>query len=308
MDLPYGPPLVVVNTRAGRRSQIVADALAARFAQESVIVDMNPSSSSQELTAICRDAARQRHGYVIVVGGDGTVRDAVNGFFAGMPDGEATERPVLGIVGSGTGSDFARTYGLDREVDALFHHLSGETVTNIDVGHVVARDAKREVVASHFINVAQVGFGATVTQVASRLPRRLEASRYRAAVPLALTRFRHQPMRVVLDHTEIADDLLNVIVANGQFYGAGLQVAPQALPHDGVFDVQCWQVDPRELAQAHAQLKRGSHLARDGVRQWRSSSVQVTTPRPVPVERDGDIVGFTPATFTIKPRALRLKI
>lgn len=305
MELPFGTPQVVVNGRAGRHASAVADTLAELFHAQSVPVSVLHTSTANDLTSACTSAAENGCGFVIVVGGDGSVRDAVNGLMASGND--ATQRPVLGIVGAGTGSDFSRTYGLDRDVHTLFPHFLTDNVALVDVGHVHAQPARNGMTDTYFLNVAQAGFGAHVTRQASRLPKRLGANRYRLAVPSSLTRFRHVPMRVTLDSTVVTDELLNVIVANGQFYGAGLHVAPQALPHDGVFDVQCWQVAPQELAAAHAQLKTGDHLARDGVRQWRSATVTVSAPRPIVVEADGDVVGVTPATFTITPHALRLK-
>jgi YegS/Rv2252/BmrU family lipid kinase len=308
MDLPFGPPLVVVNDKAGRGSHHTARELVALFKQHDVTATLASTPSVESLRQVCAAAVREQRGFVIVVGGDGTVREALNGFYAVGQDVAANDLPVLGIVGAGTGSDFSRTYGLDRSCDTLIHHFLTDATTLVDVGVVAAHTSKGAPVSSHFLNVAQVGFGADVAAAANRLPRSFGSRRYRMAVPLALTRFRHRPMRVRLDGTELTEELLNVVIANGQFYGAGLPVAPQALPHDGVFDVQCWTVAPRELAAAHEQLKHGNHLARQDVRQWRSSSVTVNGPRPIPVEADGDSIGVTPATFTLKPHGIRIKI
>lgn len=308
MKLPYGDPLVIVNRAAGRHARAAADELFQALTARDVTFSYEQTDSAQALTTVAADAATRGHGFVIVVGGDGTVRDVVNGFFTARPDADANALPVLGILGAGTGSDLVRTYGLDRPVSSLIDHFLTDATTHIDVGHIEAHTRSRDTVTSHFLNVAQVGFGAHVARGASRLPKRLGARRYRAAVPLALTKFRHQPMRVTLDHTTVTDELLNVVIANGQFYGAGLHVAPQAVPHDGEFDVQCWQVKPGELAVAHEQLKHGDHLRRDGVRQWRSTTVAVHSPSAAPVEADGDPIGTTPARVTLKPHALRLKI
>ena len=308
MELPFGPPLLVVNARAGRHTQQAAANLVALFADRGVRATVQAAPSSHALGNVCADAVAQQHGFVIVVGGDGTVRDAVNGFFKADLERPATDLPVLGIVGSGTGSDFTRTYGLDRDPETLIHHFMSETTTLVDVGVIRAQTTDGAPTTCCFLNVAQVGFGARVTATANRLPRRLGATRYRAAIPFAMGAFRHQPMRVIMDNAEVTEPLLNVVIANGQFFGAGLHVAPQALPHDGVFDVQCWSVLPRDLATAHQQLKRGQHLGRDDVRQWRSSHVDIHGPKPMPVEADGDSVGVTPATIRIKPHGIRLKI
>ncbi|MEX2532459.1 MAG: YegS/Rv2252/BmrU family lipid kinase [Nitriliruptoraceae bacterium] len=308
MEHPYGQPLVVVNARAGRHTLAIADELDRLLISRGINANIHPATSSQDVIETCTKAVTDRQGYVIVVGGDGTVRDAVSGFFLSGEEMQADDLPVLGIVGSGTGSDFTRTFGLDRPVSTLIDHLVSAAVTTVDVGVIACQTANGTPVQRHFLNVAQIGFGATVVATANRLPKRLGRQRYRTAIPFAIAQFRHQPMRVSLDHTEITEDLLNVVIANGQFYGAGLHVAPQAMPHDGVFDVQCWTVSPRDLPVAYQQLARGDHLGRDDVRQWRSSQVHVHGPRAIPVEADGDVIGVTPAAVTIRPHGLRIKI
>lgn len=308
MEHPYGQPLVIVNGSAGRHTLAVAEELDRLLISRGINANIHAATSSKDVIDTSAKAVADRQGYVIVVGGDGTVRDAVTGFFLADEQLQAHDLPVLGIVGSGTGSDFTRTFGLDRPVSTLIDHLVSDAVTTVDVGVIACLTANGMPVRSHFLNVAQIGFGATVVATANRLSKRLGRQRYRIAIPFALTRFRHQPMRVTLDHTKITEDLLNVVIANGQFYGAGLQVAPQALPHDGVFDVQCWTVSSRDLPVAYQQLAHGNHLGRDDVRQWRSSQVHVHGPSAIPVEADGDVIGVTPATVSIRPHGLRLKI
>lgn len=308
MELPFGPPLVIVNGHAGRDSQAVAAELEQLLHQHGVSSHLHAATSSADVVATCAQAAQGRHGYVIVVGGDGTVRDAVHGFFQADESLTATELPVLAIVGSGTGSDFTRTFGLDRPVDTLIYHVISPAVTTVDVGVITCHDTNGAPIERHFLNVAQVGFGARVVATANRLPKRLGRQRYRTAIPFALAKFRHEPMRVTLDHTELTEELLNVVIANGQFYGAGLQVAPQAMPHDGMFDVQCWTVSARDLPAAYQQLARGNHLGREDVRQWRSGQVHIHGPRPIAIEADGDVIGVTPASIRMQHHALRLKI
>lgn len=308
MELPFGQPLVVINPQAGRQTPIVALELEQLLVDRLLTPTMHRATSARDVTETCAKAAAVGHGYVIVVGGDGTVRDAINGFFQGAPFASAQDLPVLGIVGSGTGSDFVRTFGLNRPVSTLIDHLVSDAVTRVDVGLIACHTPNGKPIESCFLNVAQIGFGATVTATANHLPRWVGNQRYRAAIVVAMSKFRQQLVKVTLEHTEITEPLLNVVIANGQFYGAGLQVAPQAIPYDGLFDVQAWTVSPRDLPTAFQQLARGHHLGRADVRQWHSKVVDVHGPRPITVEADGDVLGVTPASLSMLARAIRLKI
>jgi hypothetical protein len=76
-----------------------------------------------------------------------------------------------------------------------------------------------------FANIAEAGYGGTVTDLANRLPRRVGAARYGIATVAAVARFRLVETTVRLDHHELTEPLSNVIVANGQFFGGGMKAA-----------------------------------------------------------------------------------
>ena len=102
--------------------------------------------------------------------------------------------------------------------------------------------------------------------------------------------------------------LCNVVVANGQFFGGGLHVAPRSLPDDGRLDLQAWGGSPTDVVRAARLLRDGSHLSRPDVRAWSTASVTVETDRPVRVEADGEPLGRSPVTCTVLPAAVRLKV
>jgi diacylglycerol kinase family enzyme len=102
-------------------------------------------------------------------------------------------------------------------------------------------------------------------------------------------------------------------IANGQFFGGGMRVAPLALPDDGQFDVVVMGDVPKR--QALAQMKSiyaGEHLDHPAVRCVRGTKIVAvpvaeTGGHPVLVEVDGESAGQLPATFEILPGALNLR-
>jgi diacylglycerol kinase family enzyme len=102
--------------------------------------------------------------------------------------------------------------------------------------------------------------------------------------------------------------LCNVVVANGQFFGGGLKVAPRSLPDDGRLDVQAWGGSPTDVLRAARQLRDGAHLQRADVRAWPTASVTVESERPVAVEADGEFLGSSPAHFDTLHRVLAIKL
>jgi diacylglycerol kinase (ATP) len=189
----------------------------------------------------------------------------------------------------------------------VVHHLLGDTTSPFDLGRVTLTGPDGRPRTRLFANIAEAGYGGLVTALAGRLPARLGTARYAVAIVGAVARFRLVETTVVVDHHELTEPLSNVVVANGQFFGGGLNVAPRALPWDGRFNVQVWHGKPADVLRAGPELRKGTHTTRADVREWQSTSVRVDGP-PLVVEADGEVLGTTPATFEIVPAALRIKL
>ena len=297
-----GEVLMIANPRAGTGTRNTAERAAHLLEERGIRTRTAVTAGPMDATAIAADAARDGVGLVVAVGGDGTVQEIVNG----LPrDGAG---PVLGVVPAGSGCDLVRTFGLDRPVEVLVRHLASPHTTPLDLVRTVFRGPDGEEVVRYAANAVEVGFGGTVAAVAARLPRRLGPARYRAGIVAAWGGFRRVGMRVRHDGGEHEGRLCNVVVANGQFFGGGLHVAPRALPDDGRLDVQAWGGTPTDVVRAARLLRDGSHLGRPDVRAWSSGSVRIETETPVRVEADGEPLGRTPVTCTALPAAVRLKV
>ncbi len=297
-----GEVLLVANPRAGTGTRPVAERTAALLAERGIPAATAVTAGPGDATTIAAEAVRAGVGLIVAVGGDGTVQEVVNGF---GPDGDA---PVLGVVPAGSGCDLVRTFGLDRSPEVLVAHLASPHTTPLDLVRIVASDGAGGTVVRLAANVVEVGFGGTVASVAARLPRSLGPERYRVGIVAAWGAFRRVGMLVEHDGGAHEGDLCNVVVANGQFFGGGMRVAPRALPDDGRLDLQAWGGTPTDVVRAARLLRDGSHLSRPDVRSWTTASVTVTADRPVRVEADGEPVGMTPVTCTVLPGAVRLKV
>jgi len=90
----------------------------------------------------------------------------------------------------------------------------------------------------HFINIADAGLGGDVVVAVGNGTKMFGSLAYRIGGLRALMRYKNKQMTVDVDG--ILHDLKKaqqVVVANCQFYGGGMQMAPSASPTDGVFDV-----------------------------------------------------------------------
>jgi diacylglycerol kinase (ATP) len=88
-----------------------------------------------------------------------------------------------------------------------------------------------------------------------------------------------------------------------------MQLAPEARPDDGLFDVVLiGDVNKRDFVTTAPKIYAGTYLAHPKVELLRSRTVAVDAPERLPIELDGEQVGTTPARFEVVPDALRVRV
>lgn len=306
---PFGPMLVIANPAAGRGRNAVLPRLVRALGEAGLAHQVEPTRGPGHATELAHAAVTTRGlRYVVAVGGDGTVHEVVNGLVDAETGQPHRDDVVLGVVAGGSGCDFIRTFGLDRSPEIVARHLAGDVTHRIDLGRVRLTGPDGTPSTRLFANIAEVGWGAEVTRRANHLPRFLGPARYLVAIVAGTSAMRQVPTTVTLDHTSLTEDLTEVVVANGQFFGGGLKVAPRALPDDGTFNVQSWRARPGDVLRELPRVRVGEHLDRPDIREWQSSTVAVEAETPMLVEADGEVLGTTPATFDILRDVIAIKV
>ncbi|HEX7225420.1 MAG TPA: YegS/Rv2252/BmrU family lipid kinase [Candidatus Limnocylindria bacterium] len=290
--MPHAP-LVIVNPtagsgRAGRIVPWIGERLERR--PDARLVITRRAGQAEELAA---SAAARGHERVVVVGGDGTVQEAVNGVIAGA------ERVSLGIVPVGSGNDLARSLGLPRDPAEAWTVAIGEPVRAIDV----ARAEDGEGLTRRFASAGGIGFDA---QVAAAMATRSGWQRGQAGYLLTtlseLRRFANRELQISIDGRASSHRVLFVAVANGEYYGGGMRIAPGATVDDARLDV-CIVGDVSRLTALRqlANLYRGTHVrhpqvALDGGRELTFDGEAATR-----IHLDGEPWGRLPLRITVEP-------
>jgi YegS/Rv2252/BmrU family lipid kinase len=255
-----------------------------------------------ELTA---EALARGEGLVVAVGGDGTVNEALNGFYdKGRPRRAGS---TLAMLPCGTGGDLARTLGIDRvPAERLLAGLKGGRVLQLDCG--VARFAGQAgPVERRFLNVSSVGFSASIVQKVNRKSKALGGKlAFLSAVFRSLASLRSEVMSISVDGGSMYEGpVLLAAVANGRFFGGSMMIAPDAEPADGLFDVVVVAGLTRPQVVRHvAKLYSGRHVSLPQVSVRRGRLVTIRCGSRAPLEMDGEQPGGLDASFELHPASV----
>jgi len=239
---------------------------------------------------------------VIVVGGDGTINEVVNGL---------AESPVaVGVLPAGTGNVWAKELGLPTRsplhlwplVDSIKALIPGAT-RSIDLGKANGR---------YFLQWTGLGLDAEVTyamEPRTRVQRRLGAVTYivagvACAVNLAGTR-----TRIWIDGKRIYRRSILIVISNSQLYGGKVRIATDARLDDGLLDVSIFAGSGfLSVLRMVGGVVLGLHALDPRHSFYRGRAIHVEAHKPIPVHVDGEPFGTTPLDCVVVPRALRILV
>jgi diacylglycerol kinase (ATP) len=279
---------LIYNPRSGRgRGARAAGRVAARAKLAGWEAVLRPTERPGHAAGLVREAVAAGAARIGLIGGDGTVHDAVAGL-------EGALLP-LAVLPAGTGNDLARTLGLPRKLDLAAEVMLHGRQRAVDVWLWNGIP---------FVNVAGVGLDAAVAEAVNRrLPQLRGTPAYLAGVAITLPGFRPIHIRLKGDDWQHEGEAMLVAVANGQCYGGGMRIAPAAAPDDGLLDVVVvGGVSKLELVRQMPRVFSGTHTRHPQVHCFRTRGLHVeVTGREPPVTLDGELAGGLPATVALAP-------
>ena len=275
-----------------------------------------------DATLKTRAALRSGFETIAVVGGDGTLSEAAEGFFELNDDLDvhpSTINPAaaLAILPAGTGDDFARGVcdgraPLQSWIDTFVSFVRGERdARTMDVLYGRCNGFEKPFIC---LNAATMGIGGeTAGRVASqgKFMRNFSGEfRFVFAAVGALAAWRERRVRVTVDGREVVDGPMNLVaVANGLYCGGGMMLSPDARIDDGKLDV----ITASGLSRANvvtelSRVHTGGHVKNPKVTITRGTIARIETllvQDAMPLEADGNVRGVTPVQFQVLPGALR---
>lgn len=262
---------------------------------------------------------------VVVVGGDGTLSEAAEGFFEfnddlDIPPTAISPTATLAILPAGTGDDFARGLAgtrapLQTWIEKFVAHARGESQTmSVDVLYGRCNGYEKPFIC---LNASTMGIGGeTAGRVAAqgKFMRNFSGEfRFVFAAVGALAAWRERRVIVTVDGRTITDGPMNLVaVGNALYCGGGMMLSPDARIDDGKLDV----ITASGLSRANvvtelSRIHTGGHVKNPKVTITQGTIVRIETlmlQDAMPLEADGNVRGVTPVQFQVMPGALRFVV
>jgi YegS/Rv2252/BmrU family lipid kinase len=289
------------NGSTGRRWPELARRAAASGLDGEALLSERPGHLAELAAAAAAGGATE----IIVVGGDGSVHEVVDG----LARAEACEHVELAMIPFGTGRDFARSLRIPRGVDDALAVAQDGRVRTVDLGRATYTTPSGAAVA-YFANFAGAGISGAIADRANRTTKALGGRLSFIWATLAVfSRWQPTEMTIEIDGDRRDVLLLEALAMNGDYTAGGMWVAPEASLADGTFDVVLiGDFSKAEFTTTFPKIYRGTHVSHAKVAIVRARELRVDAPSPLPIVLDGEQPGTTPVRFEVVPGALRVRV
>ena len=299
-----GNPTVILNPTANRGNMARYRALLRSRLESEPQAEYVETSRQGEAQERAMNAAKEGRP-IIIVGGDGSVHEVVNGIL------RAGRRVPLGIVAAGSGNDYAwHTLKLPKDPAAAIERAFTGQLVDSDAGIVNGR---------YFVNSFSVGLDADIAVAASWMKKIpfMSGSRlyYGTTIKQLLFGYYRCPwLTITLDGAAepveaVAKRYVLMAVTNGPTYGAGFRINPTADYKDGLLDICTISYTPLPRAlKLLPVVQKGEHSELPEVTFFRARSVRIESQRPVNIQMDGETTHATSYDAKILPAALLVRV
>lgn len=243
----------------------------------------------------------------VVVGGDGTLNEVVNGIFqqSEVPPSDIS----LGMIPVGTGNDWGRTFGIPADYRKAIDVIKRGKLFTQDIGSIHYISSAGEEIVRYFVNMAGMGFDALVAKKTNKQKDKGKSNplSYFSNIFTSLFVYKATKVSILLDDQKVETGVFSMSVGICQYNGGGMMQAPMALPDDGLFDLTIIQpIGKFKIIRNVLKLFDGSFTRLPEVSTFRSSKIIIHSHPAMYLEADGESLGHTPFVYNILPKCLHV--
>lgn len=260
-------------------------------------------------TELAVEAVNKGYRKIIVVGGDGTLNEVVNGLFIQKQCEPKDIR--LAAIAVGTGNDWVRTFGIPSHYSEAIRAIKEGKTFLQDVGAVSYTESKYSQ-TRYMVNVAGLGFDAYVISIFNHWKAKGYKGRwlYIASILKAYFKYKSSGVKITVDGNQIFNNLLfSMAVGICKYNGGGVQQLPKAVADDGLLDITL--IKPLHWWHIVFRLRRlfdGGIYSIGHVKHAQGKHIRIESTPPIRLECDGELMGYTDVEISVVPQAISVVV
>jgi len=299
--------LVIINPNAGRRkgerdwNKISSLLIKHGFNFQSVFTEC-----PRHAIEISRNKIESGFTKIIVVGGDGTLNEVINGLF--LQSKFPTTTIILGMITVGTGNDWGRMLNIPLDYEQAIITIK-ECRTFVQDAGIVRYQNEGDEENRYFVNIAGLGFDAIVTKKANQLKEKGKGGPflYFANIFSSLINYRYVNALITIDGQNIENQIFSMNIGIGKYNGGGMMQVPGAIADDGLFDMTVIKkISKPDVILSLRKLYNGNIIRHPKVETYTGRSIFIDSDSRIHLETDGESLGHTPLEFQIIPKSVQV--
>ena len=278
------------------------------------------SVDEEHYKELCGEALENECDHIILVGGDGTVNKGINGIINyyrlnnnKQPedfDWDAISKIKVGVYPAGSGNDFVKTIYKDFSLKFLSNLIENQSCQMIDVGWVRFQNLQHQEDFRFFMNITDVGMGGETVRRKENLPDWLGTNfSYFWAITSTLAMYKKCKLKAYNDNFSWEGKIMNMVVANGKYFGNGLGIAPDAKIDDGKFSfVTIGDITLLDYFKHLKKVKKCIKINHPKVSYHTLNEITIesNTSKNITIDMDGEFIGTTPMSIQCLQRRINL--
>lgn len=285
--------MFILNPSSGKeKARDYAEQVERTLEEMGYSVDTRETQKAKDATEFAAEACQKEYDFVVAMGGDGTINEAVSGL------AEQEHHPLFSLIPLGTVNDFARALNISLDPEEAIEALKTGSEKWVDIAKV----------GDHFfMNILALGQVAESTyEVTPEQKTKLGAFAYFIEGLKAITHDTEQYFNIEYDDGKFEGEAKLVLVALTNSVGGFEKLAPEALTDDGLLHLYIIKNAALPAFIRIAGNMMVGKLDNDpAVEVIKTTKVSIRTNEPLYCNIDGDEGCATPFVIEVLPRHIR---
>lgn len=301
---------VIVNPNAGRKKgEKDWNQIKTLFQQSEIQISSIFTKHQGHAIDIVKKAIQDGFRKFIVVGGDGTLNEAINGILSQntIPSNEI----IIGMIPVGTGNDWGRMYQIPNDYQEAVELIKNEKTFVQDAGKVSYWDKDGQKLR-YFVNMAGMGYDALVAKKTNIMKAKGGGGPFAYLINLflGLIQYKFTFLELSIDGKEVfKGKVFSMNIGICKYNGGGMMQLPYAEPDNGLFDITLIKkTNKLKVITNIKNLYDGSFVRMPEVETFKGKQISLLSKpkNTIFLEADGESLGYSPMEFAIIPKSIKL--